>query len=182
MAIKLKDNRYLKVNLDKCFATFRGMFVSYSQYPNTDERILEIQRLEDVDKFEKTLYSDLYKKRQFVENYLIEHNIKTEEEYKNVPKHIREIVDILESIDYDIETIKGELYIKTGVESIDITKLKNYNYLKELGLNDEWFTKKLNPPTNITSISSAYTGQKFTYNSMYNELKKLFKKDGFTDC
>lgn len=182
MALKLNDGRYVKLNLNNCYANISGMYVSYEQYSTENQRIVEKQRIEEFKKFVDVVYADINKIRAYLENYLREHNIENEDQLKNLPQEILEKIKLIETVDYDLSLIQEEMYKIYGKEERTIKDLKNYNYLKSLGFNEIWIEDKMENPTNITSKSSAYLGQKFTQSEMYNELKKVFKKDGYIDC
>ncbi|MEG1565312.1 MAG: hypothetical protein RR342_01040 [Bacilli bacterium] len=182
MAVKLNDGRYLNVCLEGCYANSKGVFVNYSQYSDEKAREFEKDRINEFNKFVNDVDTEMIKYREELEKYVTEHNIKTVEELKDLPEEIQNKINIVETIQDDIVYISNGLYNRIGLENPTVKNIKNYKLLKEFGFKDTWFTNRIEIPVSITRVSSVLNNQKFTYTDMYKELKKIVKKDGYTDC
>jgi len=184
MALKLKDNSYVKLNLDECFINKKGVFISYLRYKDVEQRELEQKLLanfevvrsnclEYISKIRDEIYKDLSK----------EHNLEELTSLEELKSYLTEEQNqklvITENLEKDLEYLHKIIQIH---EDISMKNLLNEKLLKDFGLNVELYKNYFENPNIEIKSTSAYTGQKFTYDSMYKELKKLFKKDGYEDC
>lgn len=180
MALKLNDGRYIKLNFDGCYIDSRGVHVSYFQYDEEGKRQKEIAQNEKL----QTLL-------QNVSKYIDENLMKLESKFGKDPKvnsqqellslmsdEDKEIYDEIHSLEADIHLILSASEV--GDRSLE-KELKNLNLLKKLGYSSQ-LLDRIQLGQVESQISGVFTGQKFTYDSMYRELKKIFKKDRYKDC
>lgn len=180
MGLLLKDGRYLRLNLNGCYIDNRGVHVSYYQYESKEQRDIEQEVNDKFNRLVKTCsnYCENISNKLMNEiNFDIE-KIKSEKEFLNkLDENQKELLNIMHNITNNVNIISE--YIFTRNDNL-LKDLKDLEIFKELGYSEE-LLKFYKRPLLAIDTSGVLTNQKFTYNSMYGELKKLFKKDGYTE-
>lgn len=181
MGLLLKDGKYVRLNMDNCFIDNKGVHVSYYKYNSKEDR--------DIENSVNTLFLKLTKNySDYSENVTTKvisdldcdyEKLKTKEDlFDKLSENQKNLIEGLLSIENNITTLNEFLFTRDKKLLSNFTELELF---KKLGYSED-ITKEYSKPELCQGISGVLTNQKFTYNSMYNELKKLFKKDGFTDC
>lgn len=181
MGLLLKNNEYVRLNMDDCFIDNRGVHISYYRYNSKEDR--------DAEETVNNLFQKLLKNcSDYSEKITLEVLSKLDFDYETL-KTKEELFDKLNTNQKNL--IEGMLNIEKNINILNefmftrdkkiLNNLTELELFKKLGYSDE-VIKSYTKPELCQGISGILTTQKFTYNSMYNELKKLFKKEGFTDC
>lgn len=181
MGLLLKDNKYIKLNMNNCYIDNKGVHISYYKYKSKDDR--------DTEESVNMLFSKLTKNysdysENLVRNTLSElgfdyTQLKSKEElFNKLSETQKSSIETMLNIENNITLLSEFLFTRNDEL---LSKFTDIELFKELGYSEE-ILKPYSKPELCLDVSGFLTNQKFTYNSMYNELKKLFKKEGFTDC
>lgn len=181
MGLLIKDGKYIKLNFDGCYIDRNGVHISYYEYKSKSDKDIEenvnmlfTKLLKNYSEYSEKITNEVISKLDFDPEQL-----KSKDElFDNLSENQKNLIESVLNIENNISIINEYLITRNKKLLDNLTEIELF---KSLGYSEEILKPYERPSLNI-GVSGVLTNQKFTYNSMYNELKKLFKKDGFTDC
>lgn len=167
--VNRKTGKYIKVIRDQTIFSLNSVQVFYYEFKTQKDRDAYFKRLDEIKEFEETV-------NQKVDELIVDYNKRYDENIKN-NEFIGDKNSFIKEMRY-IEGVSSELdIIRFGWSSNKkLPELKNRELFESLGYKKEWDT-----PLNSWGINSVHTGafngQTFSFESLYKELKKVFKHD-----
>lgn len=181
MGMLFKNGNYVKLNLEDCYIDIHGIHVAYSSYSSKQSREQEQKITDKLEKFYRKCNDYCVSLEDKINNSLTfnPEEIKSEEEFvSRLTDEQKKDIELLNDILNDIHIIQSFVYNR---DKEILNELKNIDILKDLGYSKE-LLQEFETPCSACELTGLLTNQKFTHNSMYKELKKLFKKEEYSDC
>ena len=173
MAIRIKStNNYLKLNISECCLRPHSVTVSYVLFQSPEERSEYNDCCKMLDSFrEKWEKYDLNESGRIGE--LAHQKGVTDDPFSDseIKKHMDELMEIHNDV---MEVVRH--WDSYGYE----LNIKNLENLTRFGFDLELLQKRIYPQSCGCDVGP-YSGQNFSYECMYEELKKLFPND-YEDC
>lgn len=188
MALKEKSSGvYIKLNLEGCFIDIHGTHAAFTAYKDEAEREKEKIRTSEFNIFMSKAQDEISKIHSQAcvefEGYRNSvSNISDEELMENLPQSIKNTLDYISILNTELDKISQLAFTSLDSELKD-KSLPHKEFFEKLGLKDEW----LNDPvllrgTCLVPCSKSVSGKSITSKCMYDELKKVFRKEEYTDC
>jgi len=178
MAIRIKStNQYIKLDMGGCAFFPHGVFVSYTVFESEEKRKyhknVQERIMLDIDKAWREW--DLAESAR-LQAYADQQGLTKETIHTD--KIAYAWLEKLQDIASDISSVRAGWDCNGFV----FDKLKHKKELKLFGITDKFLSDSNRVyPSTLGVISGPHIDQRFTYECMYTELKKLFP-DNYEDC
>lgn len=176
----LKSGKYIKVLRDRCIFTPNSVEVSFYSFDSKHDRDAYFSRKQDVSLFvansTKLLDDEYNSLSDEIMRFLKINGLERLDSLDDLPE------DLINKNRYLEDLGKAIYEVRMGWDSHTPPKFDGEILidLKKAGYDESWMNPL--PDFSIGSVSTgAFTNQRFTYDCLYKELKKIFKND-YIDC